>query len=782
MDGFKLGPVQSCVLVSAGSENSHVPVYQLDCSGPQMRLAFLAPGIVRVRFSLQGDFAPRRSWDVTAPEESFAGCEVAVQETREAVCFCTAQFTVQVKRTGGLISFQDVHGREFCADAQSPAWENGGFCLKKSTASGEHFYGFGERGGLLEKTGRIMNQWTTDPALPHGPGVDPLYIAIPYYLVLRPGLAYGVFLNTTYRSRFDLSRPGVLSFSADGGELDYYLFYGPTPAEVLERASAVMGRMPLPPLWALGFHQSRWSYDSEERVLELAAEFRRRDIPCDVIHLDIDYMDGYRVFTWNQQKFPHPERLTASLRKEGFRVVTIIDPGVKADPDYFVYQEGLARDAFVRGADGEVVHGYVWPDDSVWSDYTRPAVRQWWGDLQKKLVDAGISGIWNDMNEPAVFGKPFSQGGGQVGTLPLDAPQGDPVERTVHAEVHNLYGSGMAQASYEGLRRHGKGERPFALCRSGFAGIQRWTASWMGDNDSWWEHLEMSLPQLMNMGLSAVPFVGVDIGGFGNNATPELFARWVQAGILYPFCRAHSSIHTIDQEPWAFGPNVEAIARKYLKLRYRLLPYLYSLFWKASQSGEPILRPLLYDFPEDVQTYCLHDELMFGPSLLAAPVVHPGREHRAVYLPEGAWYDFWTGARYEGPTTILADAPIETMPLFVRAGSILPLGPEMVHTAEKPLDELTLELYPGDGEFILYEDDGHTFGHEQGQFCKTHFHLYHFGQDVVLQMDERQGAYVPAPRRLVLHLHDIPGGPVQSQQIEDDGKEHMFTFKHEGGF
>src|SRR5207302_31981 len=284
-----------------------------------------------------------------------------------------------------------------------------------------------------------------------------------------------------------------------------------------------------------------------------------RDIPCDAIHLDIDYMDGYRVFTWHPQRFPDPQTMIDDLRRDSFRIVTIIDPGVKSDPDYRVYREGLEHDVFIHRAVGAVFHGY-----------------------------------------------------------------------------------GMARASYEGLRRHRGSERPFVLTRSGFAGVQRWSACWMGDNTSWWEHLELTMPQLMNMGLSGVPFVGTDIGGFNGNASCELFTRWMQFGALAPFCRGHSLSGTERHEPWSFGPRVEAICREFLRLRYRLLPYLYTLFWEASRRGTPVLRPLLYHFPDDPATYQLHDQVMLGPSLMAAPIYHPGREHRHVYLPEGAWYDWWT--------------------------------------------------------------------------------------------------------------------------------------------
>lgn len=367
------------------------------------------------------------------------------------------------------------------------------------------------------------------------------------------------------------------------------------------------------------------------------------------------------------------------------------------------------------------------------------------------------------MNEPTVFRQPFSAGVSSWDTIALDAVQGPTDEQTNHAEVHNLYGHTMARACYEGLRQHRPEKRPFVLGRSGFAGSQRWTAFWMGDNHSWWDHLEMAMPQLLNMGLSGIPFVGTDIGGFFGHGSGELFARWMQFGILSPLCRGHSSLYTTGQEPWVFGPEIESICRDYLQLRYRLLPYLYTLFWEAAQQGSPILRPLFYHFPDDPATYQLHDQVLLGPFLMAAPVYQPGRTHRSVYLPEGPWYDWWDGTRIMGPTHILAHAPLERMPLYVRGGAIIPTGPDMSYTDEYALNPLTLQLYPGSGRFHLYEDDGESFAYEQGQFCTTTFSL-HGGSLVAnrparsilaLTLGARTGSYTPPPRQLILHLHGV---------------------------
>ncbi len=784
----------------------------LHCGSARVALTLLSPHIVRVRLAPQGNFAPRRSWALPCPDSTFAAVPFVVEETPDALIIrndaAAPDLVLRVQRDPCLISFADANGNVFCADSAPMQWRGGAPDPQQSTTvwhiacekhidSADHFYGTGERAGLLDKRGYRLTNWTSDPGSNQGPCTDPFYIAIPVCMVARPGLAYGFYFNNTWHSSFDMGHadPQCWRIEAGGGELDYYVVYGPTPLDVSEGLAALLGTMPLPPRWALGYHQSRWSYAPEAEVRAVAEGFRSRDIPCDVIHLDIAYMDGYRVFTWDAERFPDPPRLLRDLRADGFRVVTIIDPGVKIDPDYHVYQQGQQHDAFIRRADGEVFQGYVWPDAAVFCDYTRAEVRAWWGTVQRALLEQGVSGIWNDMNEPTSFHQPFSSTVGKKtwGTLPLDAPQGALHERTQHAEVHNLFGSGMAQACYEGMRS-ASSERPFVLTRSAFAGIQCWSACWMGDNNSVWEHLEMAIPQLVNMGLSGVPFVGVDIGGFGGNASGELFARWMQFGALTPFCRGHTTHTSTRHEPWAFGAEVEAICRDALRLRYRLLPYLATLFAEAAQHGTPVLRPLFYHHPDDPAALSVHDQVLLGPFLLAAPVYRPGVTHRAVYLPAGTWYDWWSGETLHGPAHVLARAPLDTIPLYVRAGAIIPMGPAMRHTEERPLDPLTLHLFPGQGEFTLYEDDGLTFAYEQIDFCMTSYRLLRdeAGCALRFEIDERVGGYCPPDRRLEIVLHgvdaaaaaltDHPDAHYDAAQrtltlvMDDDGSTHTFCF------
>lgn len=745
-----------------------------DCGGPQVLISVLAANLIRVRLSPTGQFQPRRSWAVTQADADWPEAKFTVQETETSVQIKTDQIRVVVDRHPCRIRCFDAENRPFAQDAaEGMGWRLGSISGWKQIEAEEHFYGFGERTGLLDKLARRQTNWTVD-ALDYGTLTDEMYQAIPFFMGLRPGVGYGLFLNTTCWSQFDMgsAQPGTWQMQAHSQELDYYLIYGPQPVQILNTYTQLTGRMPLPPRWALGYHQCRWSYESESVVQQLAQEFRDRRIPCDVIHLDIDYMRGYRVFTWHPQRFPHPAQLLGDLAQQGFKTVAIVDPGVKYEPeaDYPIFDQGIAQDAFVRDAAGKLFHGYVWPDKAVFPDFLKPEIRQWWGDCHRALTEVGVAGIWNDMNEPAIDDRPFGDGGQKI-WFPLDAPQGPEPEGATHAETHNLYGQMMARASAEGLERLRPNQRSFVLTRSGFAGIQRWSSVWMGDNHSLWDHLEMSLPMLGNMGLSGVAFVGCDIGGFAGNATAELFARWMQVGILYPLMRAHSALSTAQHEPWVFGERVESICREYIQLRYRLLPYLYSLFWQAATTGAPILRPLVYEFPDDPRTYTLHDQVLLGPSLMAAPIYRPGQECRAVYLPKGTWTDWWSGESYEGPAHILAQAPLEQMPLYVRAGAIIPMGPVIQYVGEQPLDLLTLRIWPGTGSFTLYEDDGESFDYRQGAWATTTYRVRREGEETVVEIEPRQGAWTPPVREVVVEL--VGSG---EQRFREDGSARQLRF------
>jgi alpha-glucosidase len=630
------------------------------------------------------------------------------------------------------VSFFDASGR-----AVAVIERGDGPSLVKRRLPGERFFGCGERTSGLEKTGSHQVFWNVDPPAGHTASFNNLYTSIPFVLSLHEGRAHGVLLDHPGRVEIDLAKadPERVVIRTAGRDLVYYVFLGPTPRDVLDRYTALTGRTPMPPLWALGNQQSRWSYMDAGALREVAAQFRARAIPCDVLHLDIDHMDGYRVFTWDRERFPDPAGLLAELREQGFRVVTITDPGVKVDERYPVYAEGRARKLFCLTRRGAEYRNEVWPGLCAFPDFTDPAAREWWGDRHRALVEAGVAGVWCDMNEPSLF-IPLQS------TMPENVVHPGGGRPRPHADVHNAYGSLMAQAAREGLARLRPDARPFVISRAGYAGLQRHALQWTGDNSSWWEHLWMSMPQLQNLGLSGIAWAGVDIGGFFGDCDGELLARWTEFGIFQPFCRNHSAKDTRAQEPWAFGEPWESVCRDMLALRMRLLPYLYTLFEECHRTGAPVLRPLLFEHPEDETTYTADDEFLCGPALLVAPITRPGVEHRHAYLPAGSWHHLWTSERIDGPAHVLSHAPLGRPAVYVRANTPIPLWPALQHTGEVP-DSLTWRVFPspGAGSGSLYEDAGD--GH--GPWARRTAHV-ETGEDglVRVSLSAREGEFVPA--------------------------------------
>ncbi|MEW8979651.1 MAG: glycoside hydrolase family 31 protein [Symbiobacterium sp.] len=739
----------------------------LQTAGAQITLRFLAPDLVRITLLPDGR---RLRTSVAVLPLNRGEVEARLEEDENALRLISPEMAVEVERATLSLRFYDRAGRLLAGPVRL-TWDEGTVAWEQAAPPDARYYGLGQKMGFLDKRGRKLTLWATDESL-HTPDRDPLYQSIPFLITVQSCRAHGLFVDSTARIWCDLAReqPDLCAIRAEDDYLDAYFFAGPTVKRLLARYTELTGRMELPPLWALGYHQCRYTYCPESRVREVAAELRRRQIPCDAIWLDIDYMDGYRVFTWHPERFPDPKGMVADLAAQGFRTVTIVDPGVKVDGRYPVFQEGVAGGHFICHEDGELCIGNVWPGRSAFPDFTRAATRRWWGDLHRGLVtEVGVAGIWNDMNEPAVFN--------ERRTLPSTAVQGEEGERISHDKLHNAYGLLMARATYEGLRRLLPGRRPFLLTRSGYAGIQRYAAVWMGDNHSWWEHLLITVPMLLGMGLSGVPFVGVDIGGFQGDCDGELFARWVELGAFLPFCRNHSAMGTADQEPWAFGPEVEEIARRYITLRYRLLPFLYNEFYKCSQTGLPVMRPLLMEYPDDPETANLSDQFLLGEDLMVCPVYQPGARARLVYLPAGEWVDFWTGARVNGPARIVAEAPLERMPLFVRAGAILPMGPVRQWTDQPAPAELTLQVYAGaDGALDLYEDEGEGYGYREGRCSITPVRLESAPGEVRLRIGAPEGGYRPARERLIVRLF----APGRVEAVERDGEPVDFTRAADG--
>ena len=753
-----------------------------------VEVAALSEDIFRVGAFPDGD-TPGYDSEAIARED-WGSVETSMERPDGEITLSTSGATVHVALDPLRISFTDASSRTFAADDELGM----GFVrrpgadvftqplgsaprLYKRREEGERYFGCGERTSGLEKTGSYQIFWNVDPPLGHTASFNNLYASIPFTLSLANGRSYGLLFDNPGRVEFDLALEdeGRAYYGAEGGNLVYYVFCGPTPAEVLSGYTELTGRTPMPPLWSLGNQQCRYSYMDEAEVREVARNFREREIPCDVIYLDIHYMDGYRVFTWNDERFPDPEGLISDLGEQGFRVVTIVDPGVKVAENYDVYAEGRERDLFCKKRDGEEYHNAVWPGVCAFPDFTNPETREWWGDNHRALLDRGVAGIWCDMNEPSHFIPRNSTMPGHV--VHPGGPGGEP---RLHAQVHNAYGSLMARAAREGLLKLRPGERPFVITRAGYAGLQRHALQWTGDNSSWWEHLWMSMPQLQNLGLSGVAWTGVDVGGFWGDSNGELLARWTEFGAFQPFCRNHTAIGTRRQEPWAFGEPYESVCREMLKLRQRLVPYLYTVFEECHRRGSPILRPLLFEYPEDETTYTADDEFLVGEALLVAPITRPGTEHRHVYLPRGCWFHYWTGERFDGPAHVLVHAPLGEPPLYVRANTAVPMGPEMAHTGEKATNPLTLLLYPTEGadESTLYEDAGDGFGYEEGEYARRAVFCEGSAESVTVRLGEREGTFVPGREELRLELRGFGSAP---ESVVVNGESARSRYDEESG-
>ncbi|MGJ9457675.1 glycoside hydrolase family 31 protein [Oceanobacillus sp. CF4.6] len=727
--------------------------YLFSCENGNVAVQFYTDSIVRVAMNQKTEPKLHVSKTVHVTPGDLRITEV---NSEEVLRLKTNNLVLIIRKAPFRITVMDDQDRVIVAEGdKGMAYrENGEVTVFKEMNEDDHFYGFGEKSGYLDKRGEKYEMWNTDVYAPHNPETDPLYESIPYFMTLRHGRAHGVFFDNTFRTKFDMkTASNYYSFSAEGGQIDYYVMAGPEPKAVLEQYTHLTGRMPLPPKWAIGYHQSRYSYETETEVRELAKSFVEHDIPVDVIHLDIHYMNGYRVFTFDKERFPNPKKLICDLKEMGIRIVPIVDPGVKKDSEYPIYQEGVREDLFCKYMEGDIYFGEVWPGDSAFPDFTDGKARKWWGDQHAFYTNIGIEGIWNDMNEPAVFN--------ETKTMDVSVMHRNDGEPTTHRELHNVYGLFMGQATYEGMKEQLKGKRPFILTRAGYAGVQRYASVWTGDNRSFWEHLQMSLPMVMNLGLSGVPFTGPDVGGFAHDTNAELLTRWTQVGAFTPYFRNHSAIGTLYQEPWQFGEKYEAIMKKYIQMRYKWMPQLYSLFYQANKRGLPVMRPLLMEYPSDAKTYNLNDQFMFGDNVVIAPILTPSTTDRTVYLPAGDWIEFTTGKKYTGEKLHLIHAELEDMPIFVKAGTAIMLG-EWNSNADKTSKNISMEIYAGECDetyaFTYYDDDGETFAYEDGSYLKMDVEVTSHINTVEVSVRNKNGDYTPEYNEIIVNIIGLREG------------------------
>ncbi len=736
-------------------------------NGVILQITIIRGSVIRFRYATDNNFEKDFSYAIS--EDGVRGySKLEVKEENDNFEIITSRVIIKVGKGDLKITIYDTEGHIICQDDWGFHWEQsyefGGNIVKMSKAApqGECYYGLGDKPMHLNLKGKRVENWATDQYA-FGKDQDPLYKSVPFYLGMYEERAYGIFFDNTFKTFFDFchERRNVTSFWAHGGEMNYYFFYGPNMQDVVTRYTDLTGKPELPPLWALGYHQCKWSYYPESKVKQVARKFRELSIPCDAIYLDIDYMEGFRCFTWNKDYFPDPKRMVDELAEDGFKTIAIIDPGIKIDDDYWVYKEAMENDYFCKRADGPYMRGKVWPGECYFPDYTNPKVREWWAGLFKEIIDEiGVKGIWNDMNEPAVMEVPEK-------TFPNDVRHHYDGNHCSHRKAHNIYGTQMARATYEGVKRFAYPKRPFIITRSAYSGAQRYTSSWTGDNVATWEHLWIANIQAQRMSMSGMSFTGSDIGGFADHPTGELYARWIQLGVFHPFCRTHSSGDHGNQEPWTFGQEVIDVTRKYVELRYQLLPYLYTMFWEYAENGIPMLKSLVLFDQEDPQTHYRTDEFVFGSQILVCPVQEPNAKGRRLYIPRGYWYNYWTREYVKGGLEKWVDADLDIIPLFIKEGAIIPKYPVQQYVGEKTIEQLKLEVYYKQGTkevSKVFEDAQDGYDYTKGRYSLRTFSFTGKEKEIIIQQ-HKDGTYLTEYNTIEL---EFIGLPFKIKEIEID--------------
>jgi alpha-glucosidase len=745
----------------------------------RVRITAVRDGIVRVRVAPNGKFPKDFSWAVAQAPEAPA---VSIEEGTKEVRMTAGDITVAVNKNPLLIKFLGPAGAPILEDQPSlpMAWDGENIRVWKRMPLDENYFGLGDKAGHMNRRNRSFTMWNTDE-FGWQESSDPLYKDIPFFIGLRNGSAYGVFFDNAYRSSFDFGKESLdyFSFGAVGGELNYYYFSGPDPKKIVQNYTALVGRAPLPPLWTLGFQQSRYSYYPEARAREIVATYRQKKIPLDAIYFDIDFQQGNAPFTINRQYFPTFEKMISDFRSQGVRTIVITDLHIKKDPNhnYRPYDTGTQRDIFVKKPDGSVFVGPVWPGDSVFPDFTLTKARDWWGEQYKDFNDMGIAGFWNDMNEPSVFQRADK-------TMPLEnVHRLDDGSTLDHRAVHNVYGLENVRATYDGLRKLQPDERPFVLTRAAYSGTEKYAATWTGDNSSTWNHLSMSTPMLLSLGICGYSLVGDDIGGFAGTPTADLLTRWIEVGAFNVIYRDHTAKGTADQEPWVHGPEHEMIRRRYIEWRYQFLPYIYTGIEEMTRTGLPFMRPLFLEYPKAPGLEGNDHDFLFGRDLFVAPVVSEMLDAKEVNLPPGEWYDFWTSSKPAKHDNIQLHPRLEELPLYVRAGAILPMQALVQSTSEIPAGPLKLRVYPGDDcRGSLYMDDGHTYAYQKNEFLRINYSCVVSGTSVTVSSKVLNGAYHPWWNSAEVTIYGAAAAPrearVGDQVIKDvryDSATHAVT-------
>ena len=739
-----------------------------------LELTVISDEILKFRYGHYGYFEDDFSYAID-PMFQAPKVKYKFHEKKKEFVLKTSVLKFHISKSDMSTRIEDLAGTPVLEDEKGYHWQDHKFhggdisISTRKLQKGEKFFGLGDKSSRLNLIGTRKELWGTD-CYGYGADTDPVYKNIPFFMGQHHRIGYGIFMDNTFRSYFDFGkeRPEACSFWSQGGEMRYYYIHGPRLMDVIKRYSQLTGTHTLPPKWALGYHQSKWSYYPETVVRKLGEEFRSRKIPCDVIHLDIDYMDGFRCFTWDHDKFPDPKKMIADLKEDGFKTVVIIDPGIKIDKKYWVYRQGIEGKHFCSRMDGALLKASVWPGLCHFPDFTNPDTREWWGTLYQGLIEDGVDGVWNDMNEPATF---------EEGTFPIDVRfnyEGNPCS---HRKAHNVYGSLMARATAEGQKKFLDNKRDFTSRRSAYAGVQRHASVWTGDNSASWEQLKIANVQTQRLNASGVSFAGSDVGGFIGSPDGELYTRWIQMAVFHPFFRTHSSGDHGDKEPWTFDEKYLNIVREFIEMRYQILPYIYTTFWQHTTTGAPMLRSLHLEAHDDPESFFREEEFFLGDHMIVCPISEKGATKRRMYLPEGEWFNFWTDEKIVGKKEIEVTAPLNQIPLFIRAGSVIPVQPKMQYVDEFDFEQLTLHAYFPHGyhHTELYEDKGDGYEYENGEYSvKTFTSEKQIGKWRIHQTIE--GQFVTNYEWYEVILHGLINQPTS---LMVDGEEKITEAKYQ---
>lgn len=637
--------------------------------------------------------------------------EFIVEEDSNFVIIKGTKVLTFVDKNTTEISFRDLEGNIINEDFQPSFKDEKGNVYISKVNDCLAYYGLGEKGGDLNKKGCYTENFNTDDPETDDDSVT-YYKTIPFYVALKEEATYGIFFDNSFRSYFDMGKEmgDRIFFGAIGGQIQYYFIPGENIKEVVKNYTALTGRMEMPPLWSLGYQQCRFSYFSQEEVRELVKTFEEKDIPLDVVYLDIDYMDGFRVMTFKTPNFDDAAGLIGDLKEKGIRTITIIDPGVKVDEEYDVFKRGKEGNHFTKKLDGEMFIGAVWPGDSAFPDFSNKDCREWWkSELKKFISEHGMDGIWNDMNEPCVFNNDHKT---MLETCLHNSDNGV-IE---HKEFHNRYGFEMSRCSKEAQEELHPNERGFSMTRATYAGGQRYSSVWTGDNMSLWSQMRMSISMNANLGISGFSFVGNDVSGFGLDSSEELFIRWMEMGPFIPIFRNHSNMYTRRQEPWAFGPRAEKIAKKFIELRYELLPYIYDLYYISHKEGLPIFRPMIMEYEKDMNLLNMREQFMLGENMLVAPVLYEGERSKTVYLPKGSWFNYFTMEKLQGGKWYKLPCELDEILVFVKEGSIIPTYNKKFRNVKERPKNILLKVFGENAKGFHYNDDGHSMEYLEGKY------------------------------------------------------------------